>query len=155
VLTGKLFRKPSFHELASSYVRFQVLTAESMKMTVFWDVAPCSLVENDRNFGSTHCLHHQGYHPTRPNVGAGLARYRAYCTCLHSYKQETSTPKEWNNQALNIGHTWTEKILKDSRLSAVYCTFIRSCNSRTVDTSYAYYDTVYSLVSDKEDGDIT
>jgi hypothetical protein len=26
-------------------VRFQVLTAASMKMTVFWDVAPCSLVD--------------------------------------------------------------------------------------------------------------
>jgi hypothetical protein len=25
--------------------RFQVLTAASMKMTVFWDVVPCSLVE--------------------------------------------------------------------------------------------------------------
>jgi hypothetical protein len=28
-------------------VRFQVLTAASMKMTVFWDVAPCSLLEID------------------------------------------------------------------------------------------------------------
>jgi hypothetical protein len=28
-------------------VRFQVLTATSMKITVFWDVAPCSLVEID------------------------------------------------------------------------------------------------------------
>jgi hypothetical protein len=26
-------------------VRFQVLTAAGMKMTVFWDVAPCSLVK--------------------------------------------------------------------------------------------------------------
>jgi hypothetical protein len=26
-------------------VRFQVLTAASMKIAVFWDVAPCSLVE--------------------------------------------------------------------------------------------------------------
>jgi hypothetical protein len=27
------------------WVRFQVLTAAKMKMTVFWDVAPCSVVE--------------------------------------------------------------------------------------------------------------
>jgi hypothetical protein len=27
------------------HVRFQVLTASSMKMTSFWDIAPCSLVE--------------------------------------------------------------------------------------------------------------
>jgi hypothetical protein len=26
-------------------MRFQVLTAASLKMAVFWDVAPCSLVE--------------------------------------------------------------------------------------------------------------
>jgi hypothetical protein len=29
-------------------VRFQVPTATSMKMTVLWDVAPCSLVDIDR-----------------------------------------------------------------------------------------------------------
>jgi hypothetical protein len=27
------------------YVRFQVLTAASMKMTVFWDITSCSIVE--------------------------------------------------------------------------------------------------------------
>jgi hypothetical protein len=31
-------------------VRFQVLTASSMKMVVFWAVAPCSLVEVYRRF---------------------------------------------------------------------------------------------------------
>jgi hypothetical protein len=31
-------------------VRFHVLKAASMKMTVFWDVAPCSLVEVYRRF---------------------------------------------------------------------------------------------------------
>jgi hypothetical protein len=41
-------------------MRFQVLTATSMKMTVFWDVAPCSLVATDRRFRGVHCLHHQG-----------------------------------------------------------------------------------------------
>jgi hypothetical protein len=29
------------------YVTFQVLRAASMKMTAFWDVAPCTLVEVD------------------------------------------------------------------------------------------------------------
>jgi hypothetical protein len=28
------------------------------KMTVFWDAAPCSLVETDRCFEGTYCLHH-------------------------------------------------------------------------------------------------
>jgi hypothetical protein len=31
-------------------VRLQVLTAESMKITAFWDTAPYSLVEADRCF---------------------------------------------------------------------------------------------------------
>jgi hypothetical protein len=30
-----------------------------MKMTVFWDVALCSLVEIDRRFRGAYCLHHQ------------------------------------------------------------------------------------------------
>jgi hypothetical protein len=34
------------------FVRFQVLTVASMKMTVFWDVALCSLVADDG--GSKH-----------------------------------------------------------------------------------------------------
>jgi hypothetical protein len=40
-------------------MRFQVLTATNMRMAVFWDVAPCSLVEVDRRFRGTYCLHHQ------------------------------------------------------------------------------------------------
>jgi hypothetical protein len=31
-------------------MKFQVLTAVSMKMTAFWDIAQCSLVEVDRRF---------------------------------------------------------------------------------------------------------
>jgi hypothetical protein len=41
-------------------VRFQVLTAASMKVTVVWDVAPCSLVDIDLRFRGAYCLHHQG-----------------------------------------------------------------------------------------------
>jgi hypothetical protein len=40
-------------------VRFQDLTTASMKMTVFWDVAPCSLTEVYRRFRCACCLHHQ------------------------------------------------------------------------------------------------
>jgi hypothetical protein len=41
-------------------VRFQVLTAASMKMTVFWVVAPCNLIDVYRHFRGACCLHHQG-----------------------------------------------------------------------------------------------
>jgi hypothetical protein len=34
-----------------------------VKMTIFWDVAPYSLVEIDGRFRGACCLHHQGYRP--------------------------------------------------------------------------------------------
>jgi hypothetical protein len=41
-------------------VGFEVFTAMSMKMAVFWVVAPCSLVELYQRFKGPCCLHHQG-----------------------------------------------------------------------------------------------
>jgi hypothetical protein len=41
-------------------VGFEVLTAVSMKMAVFWVVAPFSLVEVYERFRSPCRLHHQG-----------------------------------------------------------------------------------------------
>jgi hypothetical protein len=40
-------------------VRFQVLTAASMKMNAFWDTVPCSLVEVYRRFRGAYYLHHR------------------------------------------------------------------------------------------------
>jgi hypothetical protein len=40
-------------------VRYQVLTAASKKMTAFWNIAPCSLVDVNRRFRDAYCLHHQ------------------------------------------------------------------------------------------------
>jgi hypothetical protein len=42
---------------------FEVLTAVSMKMTVFWVVAPCSLVKVYQRFRGPCCLYHQGDNP--------------------------------------------------------------------------------------------
>jgi hypothetical protein len=39
-------------------VIFQVLAVTSMKITAFWDTAPCSLVEVNRCFRGEYCLHH-------------------------------------------------------------------------------------------------
>jgi hypothetical protein len=39
------------------WVRFQVLTAMSTKITVFWDIALCCLLESDQHFRGAHCLH--------------------------------------------------------------------------------------------------
>jgi hypothetical protein len=38
--------------------RFQVFTAASKEMTVFWAAAPCSLVDIDRLFRDAYYLHH-------------------------------------------------------------------------------------------------
>jgi hypothetical protein len=46
-------------EESTYLVRFQVLTAASMNMTVFWDVTPCSLVEIYQRFRGAYCPHHR------------------------------------------------------------------------------------------------
>jgi hypothetical protein len=38
-------------------VEVKGLTATRMKLTVFWDVASCSLVAFDRRFRGAYCLH--------------------------------------------------------------------------------------------------
>jgi hypothetical protein len=42
------------------FVGFEVFTAASMKMGVFWVVTPYSLVKVYQRFRGTCCLHHQG-----------------------------------------------------------------------------------------------
>jgi hypothetical protein len=41
-------------------VGFEVVTAVSMKIAVFWVVAPCCLVEVYQRFSGPCCRHHQG-----------------------------------------------------------------------------------------------
>jgi hypothetical protein len=43
-------------EIVEACVRFQILTVASLKMTVFWDVAPRSLVEVYRRIRGAYCL---------------------------------------------------------------------------------------------------
>jgi hypothetical protein len=54
---------------------------KSLKMTVFWYVALCSLVEIDRRFRGTYCLHHQG-----PDDGTPLKRRSRPLTRHPSFK---------------------------------------------------------------------
>jgi hypothetical protein len=44
--------------------RLQVLKAANLKMTAFWDIEQCSLVEVYRRFRGAYCLNH---HRRRPN----------------------------------------------------------------------------------------
>jgi hypothetical protein len=52
----KIERKQSLVNFFLIWARFQVHTAASMKLTGFWDVAPCSMVEVDRRFGGACCF---------------------------------------------------------------------------------------------------
>jgi hypothetical protein len=58
-LTAREEKKILFESEVLREMRFEVLTAARMKMTVFWDVAPCSLIEVYRRFRGACCLHHQ------------------------------------------------------------------------------------------------
>jgi hypothetical protein len=51
-LDQKFSGKKKFRENCSNTERLQVVTAANMKKTVFWDIAPCSLVEVYRRFRS-------------------------------------------------------------------------------------------------------
>jgi hypothetical protein len=74
-MTGKTIRKtqaPVVHGIINDEANFQdlfeVLTAVSTKMAVFWVVAPCSLVEVYQRFIGPCCLHHQGESPSETLV---------------------------------------------------------------------------------------
>jgi hypothetical protein len=41
------------------YVGSEVLTAEALKRTIFWDITPCSSLSVNRRFGRESCLHHK------------------------------------------------------------------------------------------------
>jgi hypothetical protein len=73
-------------------LKFQVLAAASVKLTAFWDIAPCCSVEVDERFRDVYCLHNQVFEFTLWrrqyfwNVGK---RTRLHCQCpgrlSHSY----------------------------------------------------------------------
>jgi hypothetical protein len=47
-------------KIKTSIVRFQVLTAASMKFRAFWDVLPCNQIDVDRRFRGMYCLPSSG-----------------------------------------------------------------------------------------------
>jgi hypothetical protein len=67
------------------WVRFQVLTAASMKFTiVFWDVLPCKMIV-DRRFRGAYCLNHLGSddnHFTRQYIPEDISGLLSYLTTL-------------------------------------------------------------------------
>jgi hypothetical protein len=77
-------------------VRFQVLTAASMKFrTVFWDVLPCKIIV-DRRFRGTCCLHHQGVHSFLMLEAARTSVTSVYNYFTRKYILEDNSEKEFN-----------------------------------------------------------
>ena len=60
------------------------LTAITVKVTVAWDVTPCSLVRRYQLFGGSSCLHLQGKLIVHPDDG-GREFFRTVGTCLRNH----------------------------------------------------------------------
>jgi hypothetical protein len=89
-----------------------------MKMTVFWDAVPCSLVEVYRRFRGAYCLHH------RPDGGSkhlwNVGKLTDY-TAQHPSRQspsylplwELEISLEWKRPFGGPGHRWEGNIKMD------------------------------------------
>jgi hypothetical protein len=84
-------------------VGFEVLTAVRTKMTVFWVVALCSLVEVCQRFRGPCCLHHQGSKDIW-NAGKLLPNY----TALQPRRQQSSINELETKLRTKILETSTE-----------------------------------------------
>jgi hypothetical protein len=79
-------------------------TGSHINMTVFWDVAPCSLVESDRRLKDAYCLHYQD--DAIWNVSQFLQYYTApfYFSPLHNlnmwYATENQEKKHLNSLSI-------------------------------------------------------
>jgi hypothetical protein len=74
---------------SNTIVSFQVLTATSMKITIFCDMAPCSLAGVGQRLRRAYYLNHHGDEHLR-NVGQLLRRHIAEDCCHVQETQLTS-----------------------------------------------------------------
>jgi hypothetical protein len=61
--------------------------ATSLKITVFWDVEPCSMVEIDRRFRDAYCIYHLHW----PDDGAVIASETSatFGTTLYNFLEDS------------------------------------------------------------------
>jgi hypothetical protein len=67
-----------------------------LKMIVFWDVAPCSLVDIDWRFRGVYCLHHR----YRPGDGGSkhlwnVGQFLRDCTAQNTRRQSSLYSPPW------------------------------------------------------------
>jgi hypothetical protein len=79
------------------YLRFQVLTAAGTKMTVFWDVTPCSLIEIFRRFRGSYL----------PDYGGSKHIWNVirFLRATRRNIPEDSHPHDWN-KFQNLQFSW-------------------------------------------------
>jgi hypothetical protein len=88
-----LTANPAHHLVLSVHcVGFEVLTAVSTKMAVFWVVAPYSLVEVYQRFRGPCCLHHQGDSSQDSNL---QHEQRSYEIPIHSTRETNTRSLPW------------------------------------------------------------
>jgi uncharacterized membrane protein YecN with MAPEG domain len=68
-----------YHNLIHSVMWLDFLRAVTMKMAVFWVVAPCGLVWVYRRFRGLYCLHHMALQPRRQPISYSYLKHLAVC----------------------------------------------------------------------------
>jgi hypothetical protein len=56
-MRGQLYTLCTTNKLG---IRFEAIKADSVKITIIWDVIQCSLVDKYQRFRETFCIHVQG-----------------------------------------------------------------------------------------------
>jgi hypothetical protein len=85
--------------------------AMSMKMAVFWVVAPCRMVRVYQHFGSPYCLHHQG-----DGGGPHVEAIRTSETMANSYHSTWCHNPEDNNLSSDVCWYADNKVFNELRV---------------------------------------
>jgi hypothetical protein len=97
--------------------------ASSMKMTVFWVVAPCSLVEVYQRFRGISCFHHQGWNAeTSVNSSTRLQGATSQKTAIFTLNLYSVSKRE------NEFHTHTKQQIK-LQFWITVCWILTICSS--------------------------
>jgi hypothetical protein len=104
-------------------VGFEVLTAVSMKMAVFWVVAPCSLVEDLWNVGKL-LPDYRVLQPRRQPSSSGQRSCRLLKQCFTPLNTSLGIPAVALHHPAHIAHT---------------CGWLRQCHTELPNHSYYLY----------------
>jgi hypothetical protein len=108
--------------------RTQVLMVASIKMTVFRDDAPYSLIAILRRFGGGYCLNHQGHRPgtVRYVRRFEVLQFKKHERLLYSFPDDRSSKHLWNvDQLLRYYMAKHPRIQLSSSLVllSIYCRY--------------------------------